>query len=417
MCQSKPVTLATLSSVLPQALRYKRIRLYSVAVPIAPPPLSLYVHIPWCERKCPYCDFNSHRADAALPQSDYVAALLADLDQELPDVWGRRVHSVFIGGGTPSLFGAAALDELLSGVRARLNLGAGTEVTLEANPGSSEQQRFAAYREIGINRLSLGVQSFDDTSLRALGRVHDAQQAHRAIDLTRAAGFDNLNLDLMYGLPGQTIAQAERDIEQAIAARPEHLSYYQLTLEPNTYFHRYPPQLPDEAVIAQIETGALPRLARAGYSRYEVSAYAQPGRRSRHNLNYWRFGDYLGIGAGAHGKITYPDPPRVQRYSKQRQPKAYLQTASTPARIVTRQVLQDSDLVEEFMLNALRLGEGFEADAFSRLTGLPFTRVAARIEALCEEGMLQTDGVRIAATPTGYRFLNDLIARFDQGSG
>jgi oxygen-independent coproporphyrinogen-3 oxidase len=398
-------------------LRYKRIRLYSVAVPFTPPPLSLYVHIPWCERKCPYCDFNSHRAGATLPQSEYVAALLADLDQELPDVWGRRVHSVFIGGGTPSLFDAAALAELLSGVRARLNLGAGTEITLEANPGSSEQQRFAAYREIGINRLSLGVQSFDDASLQALGRVHDAQQAHRAIDLARAAGFDNLNLDVMYGLPGQTLARAEQDIEQAIAARPEHLSYYQLTLEPNTYFHRYPPHLPDEAVIAQIEASALPRLSQAGYARYEVSAYAQPGRRSRHNLNYWQFGDYLGIGAGAHGKITHPRPPRIERYSKQRQPKTYLQTAAAPARIVTRQVLQDSDLVEEFMLNALRLSEGFETDAFSRLTGVPYAQVAARIEALCDEGMLQADGGRVAATPAGYRFLNDVIARFDQDSG
>jgi oxygen-independent coproporphyrinogen-3 oxidase len=393
-------------------LRYKGNRLYSVAVPITPPPLSLYVHIPWCERKCPYCDFNSHQTHGALPQREYIAALLADLDQELPDVWGRRVRSVFIGGGTPSLFHADALAELLSGVRARLNLGAGTEITLEANPGSSEQQRFAAYRETGINRLSLGVQSFDDASLRELGRVHDAQQAHRAIDLARVAGFDNLNLDLMYGLPGQTLAQAGQDIEHAIAARPEHLSYYQLTLEPNTYFHRYPPQLPEEAVIAQIETSALPRLAQAGYSRYEVSAYARPGRRSRHNLNYWQFGDYLGIGAGAHGKITHPQSSRIQRYSKQRQPKAYLQSAATPARIVTRQVLQESDLVEEFMLNALRLGEGFETDAFSRLTGLPYTRVAAHVDALCDEGMLQTDGVRVAATPTGYRFLNDVIARF-----
>ncbi|MDH3714370.1 MAG: radical SAM family heme chaperone HemW, partial [Gammaproteobacteria bacterium] len=313
-------------------------------MPITPPPLSLYVHIPWCERKCPYCDFNSHQARGALPQREYIAALLADLDQELPDVWGRRVHSVFIGGGTPSLFDAAALAELLSGVRARLNLGADTEITLEANPGSSEQQRFTAYREIGINRLSLGVQSFDDASLRALGRVHDAQQAHRAIERARSAGFDNLNLDLMYGLPGQTLAHAERDIERAIAARPEHLSYYQLTLEPNTYFHRYPPQLPDEASIAQIESNSVLQLTRAGYSRYEVSAHAQPGRRSRHNLNYWQFGDYLGIGAGAHGKITHPQPPRVQRYSKQRQPKAYLQSAATPARIASRQVLKEGDL-------------------------------------------------------------------------
>ncbi|MDH3452100.1 MAG: radical SAM family heme chaperone HemW [Gammaproteobacteria bacterium] len=379
------------------------------------PPLSLYVHIPWCERKCPYCDFNSHRSPDVLPQREYVAALLADLDQELPAVWGRRLRSVFIGGGTPSLFDASALGELLGGLRARLNLRPDVEITLEANPGSSEQQRFAAYREVGINRLSLGVQSFDDAALQALGRVHDAQQAHRAVEMARAAGFENLNLDLMYGLPGQTLERAVFDVEQALATRPAHLSYYQLTVEPNTLFHRYPPRLPGESAVAQIETTVLPRLASAGFSRYEVSAYAQPGRRSRHNMNYWQFGDYLGIGAGAHAKITCPQPRRIQRYSKQRQPKAYLRTAGTPQRIVSRYELADNDLVVEYILNALRLSDGFETADFSRLTGLAYPRIAARIEALCDEGLLSHDGARVTATPMGFRFLNDVVSRFDAG--
>lgn len=386
---------------------------YSVAVPDLLPPLSLYVHIPWCERKCPYCDFNSHQRTGTLPQRDYVAALLADLDQELPAVWGRRLHSVFIGGGTPSLFDADALAQLLSGIRARLNLAPGTELTMEANPGSSEQQRFSAYRQIGINRLSLGIQSFDDGALRALSRIHDARQAHAAIDMARAAGFDNLNLDLMYALPGQTLTQAITDVELAIGARPAHLSYYQLTIEPNTLFHRYPPQLPVEHVTAEIEAAALPRLADAGYARYEVSAYAQPGLHSRHNTNYWQFGDYLGIGAGAHGKITYPQPVRIERYSKQRQPKAYLQTAATAQRIASRRELSADDLVTEFMLNALRLRDGFEIAAFTSRTGLPFSRIAVLVDALCDEDLLKRDDSRVTTTPLGFRFLNDVVARFE----
>jgi len=376
--------------------------------------LAVYVHIPWCERKCPYCDFNSHAATGALPEREYVAALLADLDQELAAVAGRSVTSVFIGGGTPSLFGVPALSALLDGLRARLEMAGDAEITLEANPGSSEQQRFAGYRGIGINRLSLGIQSFNDSSLRALGRVHSAWQGRAAVDMARAAGFDNLNLDLMHGLPGQTLAQAVEDVELAIAADPPHLSYYQLTLEPNTYFHRYPPPLPDEDSVAAIERYALPRLAQAGYARYEVSAYARPGHRSRHNLNYWQFGDYLGIGAGAHGKLTLRSRRRIHRYVKQRQPRAYLATASTASRVVSQRNLEDVDLIEEFLLNALRLSDGFEVNAFSLATGLPYARIAARVAALCGDGLLQTDGVRVAATATGYRFLDDVIARFDE---
>ncbi len=383
-------------------------------MPATHPPLAVYVHIPWCERKCPYCDFNSHPATGALPEREYVAALLADLDQELAAVAGRSVTSIFIGGGTPSLFGVPALSALLDGLRARLEVAGDAEITLEANPGSSEQQRFAGYREIGVNRLSLGIQSFNDASLRALGRVHSACQGRAAIDMARAAGFDNLNLDLMHGLPGQTLAQAVDDVELAIAADPPHLSYYQLTLEPNTYFHRYPPPLPDEDSLAAIERYALPRLAQAGYARYEVSAYARPGHRSRHNLNYWQFGDYLGIGAGAHGKLTLRSRRRVHRYVKQRQPRAYLAAASTASRVVSQRDLEDADLIEEFLLNALRLSDGFEVEAFSLATGLPYARIAARVTALCGDGLLQTDGVRVAATATGYRFLDDVIARFDE---
>jgi len=262
---------------------------------------------------------------------------------------------------------------------------------------------------LGIRR-----HAFDDLALRSLGRVHDAHEAHAAIDMARAAGFDNLNLDLMYALPGQTLAQAMSDVELAIAARPAHLSYYQLTIEPNTLFHRYPPQLPAESVIADIEAAALPRLAAAGYARYEVSAYSQPGRRSRHNTNYWQFGDYLGIGAGAHGKITHPERFRVERYSKQRQPKAYLRTAATPQRVAARQALSADDLVAEFMLNALRLSDGFEVADFTSRTGLPYSRIAPRVDTLCEENLLQHDGSRVTTTPLGYRFLNDVVARFDE---
>lgn len=362
--------------------------------------------------KCPYCDFNSHELRGELPEQAYVDALIADLEQHLPEVWGRRVVSIFLGGGTPSLFSAAALDRLLSKLRALLNLRPDLEITLEANPGTVEQGRFNEYRALGINRLSLGIQSFDDQALTRLGRAHDAGQAHAAIHSARAAGFDNFNLDLMYGLPGQTLAGAREDVAAACAHQPEHISYYQLTLEPNTRFHRYPPSLPDPDSLWEIEEQGLEHLAAAGYQRYEVSAFARPARRSQHNLNYWQFGDYLGIGAGAHGKLSAGQPPVVRRTSKQRQPRAYLREAAGAGRILGARQLDETDLVAEFMLNALRLAEGFAPALFTQRTGLAFERLAAPVARLVEDGLLTHDERGIRASERGYRFLNDVIAAF-----
>ena len=298
----------------------------------APVPLALYIHIPWCARKCPYCDFNSHEARGPVPERAYVDALLADLEQDLPRVWGRRLESVFIGGGTPSLFSAEALERLLSGLRARLPLRPDTEITLEANPGTVERGRFAEFREAGINRLSIGVQSFDDEQLRRLGRIHDRRDAFAAAEAAHAAGLDNFNLDLMFGLPGQTVAQGLADIANAIALQPAHVSYYQLTIEPNTLFHQSPPTLPDDEMIDAIQQRAQVELARQGYERYEVSAFARENRRCRHNLNYWEFGDYLGIGAGAHGKLTDPASGQIHRLWKLKHPRDYLKVpAPQPA--------------------------------------------------------------------------------------
>ena len=297
----------------------------------APIPLALYVHIPWCARKCPYCDFNSHEARGPVPESAYVDALLADLEQDLPRVWGRRIESVFIGGGTPSLFSAEALDRLLAGLRARLPLRPDTEITLEANPGAVEQGKFAEFREIGINRLSIGVQSFNDEQLQRLGRIHDRRVAFAAAEAAHVAGLDNFNLDLMFGLPEQTVEQALADIANAVALQPAHLSYYQLTIEPNTRFYQSPPTLPDDETISLMQERTQAELARQGYRQYEVSAYARETRRCRHNLNYWEFGDYLGIGAGAHGKLTDPAAGRIHRLWKLKQPRDYLAMAGTPA--------------------------------------------------------------------------------------
>lgn len=377
------------------------------------PPLALYVHIPWCVRKCPYCDFNSHRAPEALPVADYVRALVADLEQELPQVWGRTVSSIFFGGGTPSLFPGAAIGEILAAVAARLRLAPGLEVTLETNPGTAEFDRFEAYREAGVNRISFGVQSFDDARLAVLGRIHDSGQARRAFELAREAGFDNINLDLMYALPGQDLAGALSDLEQAIALGPEHLSHYHLTLEPNTLFAaKPPPDLPDEDSAWDMQAACQARLAEAGYAQYEISAYARPGRRSQHNLNYWQFGDYLGIGAGAHGKITLPAEAAVLRRWKHKHPQAFLDRAHGPERIGGEQRIEAADLPFEFMLNALRLLEGSDLASFEARTGLPRGALDAPFAEAHRRGWLEVEGERFRASALGQRFQNDLIGLF-----
>ncbi len=377
-----------------------------------PLPLSLYVHLPWCVRKCPYCDFNSHAAPEHLPEDRYVAALLADLEAELPRVWGRRLVSVFLGGGTPSLFSPEAMAELIAGLRARLPLRADTEITLEANPGTFEQSRFRAYREAGVNRLSIGVQSFNDTMLERIGRIHDASEACRAVEEAAGAGFDNINIDLMFGLPQQTGSEAEADLRKAIALAPAHLSYYQLTLEPNTLFHHDPPSLPDDDTLWEMQVRAHERLAEAGYTQYEVSAFATPGSHCLHNLNYWEFGDYLGIGAGAHGKITDVAAGLITRRWKLRQPLAYMQATEGGDPTAGERRIGDEDVRFEFMLNALRLTEGVSIDLFTQRTGLDVDRVANILDRARNQGMLEADADRIVPTALGRRFLNDLTALF-----
>ena len=380
-----------------------------------PIPLALYVHIPWCARKCPYCDFNSYEARGPIPEFAYVNALLADLEQDLPRVWGRRIESVFIGGGTPSLFSAEALDRLLAGLRARLPLRPDTEITLEANPGTVERGKFAEFREIGINRLSIGVQSFDDDHLQRLGRIHDRRAAFAAAEAAHTAGLDNFNLDLMFGLPGQTVEQALVDIANAIALQPAHLSYYQLTIEPNTRFHQSPPTLPDDETISLIQERAQAELAQQGYRQYEVSAYARDGRRCRHNLNYWEFGDYLGIGAGAHGKLTDPAAGRIHRRWKLKHPRDYLASAGTPAGIGDNAPIHEADLPVEFLMNGLRLVEGVPAALFEERTGLPLTALEPGLRRARERGLMAADSERLQPTELGLRFLNDLLQEFMPG--
>ncbi len=373
------------------------------------PPLALYVHFPWCVRKCPYCDFNSHEQKTELPQFEYVDALIADLTEDLPRVWGRRVESMFFGGGTPSLFSPEAMDRLLSQIRALVPLNANAEITVEANPGTIDQAKFKEYRALGINRLSIGVQSFDNDLLQGIGRIHDGRAAIRAAEAAHEAGFDNFNLDLMFGLPKQTLAQARRDIATAIALEPAHISYYQLTLEPNTAFYRNPPTLPEDDTCAAIHTDGQAQLAERGYAQYEVSAYARPERQCWHNLNYWRFGDYLGIGAGAHGKITDPVNQRIVRLSKVKHPKAYL---SGPNHLSAEQSLSAQDLAIEFMLNALRLQDGFETPLFTERTGLPISVIEKPLREAEARELLTWTVQRIEPTPRGRQFLNDLIMLF-----
>ncbi len=339
------------------------------------PPLSLYVHIPWCVRKCPYCDFNSHevrgKSPGEAPERDYVHALIADLELALPQIWGRRVYSIFFGGGTPSLFSARAIEELLAAFRARLNLAADAEIALEANPGTFESARFRDYRACGVNRLSIGIQSFNPAKLQALGRIHDGEEARRAIGIAQAH-FDNINLDLMYALTQQTLQEAEQDIDTAAGFGTTHLSAYHLTLEPNTLFHRHPPPLPDSELAADMQEMIETRLGAGGYLNYETSAFARPGRECRHNLNYWRFGDYLGIGAGAHSKLSFPD--RILRQMRYRQPRAYLQKTAAGAPVQEEHALSPKDLGFEFMMNALRLAGGFEVALFAERTGLALAK-------------------------------------------
>lgn len=375
-------------------------------------PLSLYIHLPWCVRKCPYCDFNSHAVGETLQEQRYVQALLADLESDLPRTWGRRILSIFIGGGTPSLFSPEALDTLLSGLRARLPITANCEITMEANPGTVEQGRFNAYRETGINRLSLGIQSFNDEQLKVLGRIHDASEAHTAIETARQAGFDNINLDIMFGLPGQSIAEGLSDLEAALAHQPTHLSWYQLTLEPNTYFHVHPPALPDEETIDLLFNQGQDRLAAQGFEQYEVSAYAQRGRQCQHNLNYWEFGDYLGIGAGAHAKLTNPADCSIERFQRIRDPEQYMQATAQGSAISQQHSVKPADRAFEFMLNALRLSDGFSQQLFSERTGLEYSYIETRVSELADMGLISIEGDLLSPTEQGRRYLNEMTERF-----
>ena len=375
----------------------------------APPPLTLYVHIPWCVRKCPYCDFNSHEARTAIPEDDYIAALTRDLESALPAVWGRRVQAIFFGGGTPSIFSAGAIDRILTMVRTLLPVEPLAEITLEANPGTFEIEKFRGLRDAGVNRLSIGIQSFNPRHLKALGRIHDEREARRAVDIALNT-FDNANLDLMYALPGQTITEALADIDAAIGFGVPHISAYHLTIEPNTLFYAQPPQVPDDDTSAQMQVEIEARLAAAGYGHYETSAFAHPHRECQHNLNYWQFGDYLGIGAGAHGKLTAHGG--VTRLMRHKQPKAYMEGALAGKPVQEQHVVETSDLPFEFMMNALRLSEGFEPALFAQRTGLPLSVIEAPLRKAESRGLLARAPDRIRPTPLGQRFLNELLQMF-----
>ena len=374
------------------------------------PPLSLYIHLPWCIRKCPYCDFNSHEMAAQdLPESRYLDALVADLEAALPLIWGRPVHSIFIGGGTPSLFSPQAIDRLLGDIRARLKLAPDCEITLEANPGTFEKNRFRGYRSAGVTRLSVGVQSFDDRNLKALGRVHDAAQARAAVE-EAAQAFDTFNLDIMYALPGQTLDDLALDMKTALSMQPPHISIYHLTIEPNTVFAKFPPVLPEDDTAFEMLDLITEMTGTAGLNRYEVSAYAREGHRCFHNLNYWQFGDYLGIGAGAHSKLSFAH--RIQRQVRFRDPKRYMTQALAGQCVAQDIEVSRSDLPFEFMLNALRLKDGFGLVQFTQRTGLPMTSIQAALEMAERKGLLERDFSRVRATARGFDFLNDLQALF-----
>jgi len=373
------------------------------------PPLSLYIHWPWCVRKCPYCDFNSHEAKGEVPEQEYLAALRADLEMALPLIWGRKIYTVFIGGGTPSLMSAAGMDQLMSDLRSLLPLDGAAEITMEANPGTFEAEKFKSYRASGINRLSIGIQSFNSAHLQALGRIHDSDEARRAVDIAHA-NFDNFNLDLMYALPQQTLAEARQDLETALSYAPPHLSLYHLTMEPNTLFAKHPPPLPDDDMSADMQDMIADMTSAAGYGHYEVSAYAQPGRQARHNLNYWQFGDYLGIGAGAHSKLSFPH--RVLRQARFKHPRAYMDAVKAGNPVQEEREIGREEMGFEFMLNALRLQGGFEPNLFAERTGLAMNVIEKALNAAEAKGLLYRDHLLIKPTELGQRFLNDLQEMF-----
>ena len=378
-----------------------------------PPPLSLYIHIPWCVKKCPYCDFNSHGLKDALPESVYIDALLLDLEQALPDIWGRKIHSIFFGGGTPSLFSADGIDRILTSVRTLTPLMPNAEITLEANPGTVEAAKFAGFRAAGVTRVSLGIQSFNPRHLQALGRIHDDSEACRAAELA-ATHFDTFNLDLMFALPGQTLAETLNDIDTALSFQPPHLSAYHLTLEPNTPFgHTAPPNLPDDDLAADMQLAIAARLTEAGMQHYETSAYARPNHACRHNLNYWQFGDYLGIGAGAHSKLSFHD--RILRQMRTKHPQQYMAAVHQGTHINDQRVLTRHDLPFEFMMNALRLNDGVDAALFEERTGLPLIVCTTTLERARAQGLLETDATRLKPTLQGQHFLNDLLEMFLPG--
>lgn len=373
------------------------------------PPLALYIHIPWCVRKCPYCDFNSHEPKGDIPEAAYIQALIRDLELALPLVWGRRVSSIFFGGGTPSLLSAGAVDTLLSAIRARISINPDAEITLEANPGTVEAAKFKDFRAAGVNRISLGIQSFAEDKLQALGRIHNGREAHQAIEIA-GRYFDNFNLDLMYALPQQTLAQAAQDVELALAYRPPHLSCYHLTLEPNTAFAHTPPALPDDELSADMQEMIEASLASAAYQHYETSAFCQTGRQSQHNLNYWQFGDYLGIGAGAHSKISLPE--RILRQMRHKSPSAYLRGVAEDKPIYTQQEVSNLERPFEFMMNALRLTDGVPAPLFAERTGLHLAHLQTAIQQAVQQGLLDVNPAFLRPTLKGQRFLNDLLHLF-----
>ena len=376
-------------------------------------PLTLYVHLPWCVRKCPYCDFNSHEAgDITGKESAYVDALIRDLDSVLPDIWGRKISSIFIGGGTPSLFSTEQLNRLLNELQARLNFYPDIEITLEANPGTAEAEKFRAFRESGINRLSIGVQSFNDTYLKKLGRIHDSAEAQAAIDMAKGAGFEEINIDLMFGLPGQNAGDALDDIQQAMDYQPAHISWYQLTLEPNTVFYSKPPRLPDDELIWQMQEEGQTLLAKHGYIQYEISAYAKNNHQCTHNLNYWQFGDYLGIGAGAHSKLTDIAGGRIIRTARHRIPERFLELAGENNVIIDRKILSAEDIALEFMMNVLRLKEGVYSSMFQQRTGMPVTHIQSQLTCAEKQGLIKWDINSLKPTEKGQRYLNDLLQIF-----
>lgn len=380
------------------------------------PPLALYIHFPWCEKKCPYCDFNSHQikdgvgGKSGFDEKRYIKALIADLETELPNIWGRQVHSIFIGGGTPSLLSPEGMDELLSAIRARINLEPDAEITMEANPGSIEAEKFAAFAKCGINRVSIGVQSFQDEQLKALGRIHNGEEAKRAIRIAMDH-FKSVNLDLMYGLPNQSLEAAKADVQTALSFNTPHLSFYNLTLEPNTYFASFPPKLPSEDEVDAIFEQNLDLLTKAGYQRYEVSAYAKKDQECKHNLNYWRFGDYIGIGAGAHGKISFPN--KITRQVRERHPEAYMEAMEKKgSALIESREIDAKDLPFEFMLNALRLSEGVDTSTFSERTGLPLSTISKALAQATQKGLLDENPSKLKASDQGLRYLNNLQELF-----